>query len=423
MASILDNPMAMAGLAVMGGQDLSTALVSAAQASYQNKVQQMQMQDYERQQQARAALPGILKGMGTEQALQLGSLIESGVDPRDAVSLYGAMNPQPDFFYEMVTGPGGIPAVAVVNKANPMQRGMVPLDQAAYSGLGMGQLVTEPQAAQPAMAEPMQPAPLAQPLPTVKKEKVPELRRPRMEYEKYSSEIQALEAQDRELANRAANSMLYPEQAKQIEAQREQIANKVERFQKRADEALKTEEKYKALVSAYRDRESQNQIVLDAIDRALPQISGVTTGLLGAAASYVPGSSAVDLEKDLSIIKSNLGVDKLIQMKESSPTGASGFGALSESEMKLLLANKESIGADQSPKRLGESLLRVRDILLKERKQHKKAFKEYMGEIPETGEPANKNASSPLIRSQEEYDALPSGATYMEDDGKVYRKP
>jgi hypothetical protein len=43
---------------------------------------------------------------------------------------------------------------------------------------------------------------------------------------------------------------------------------------------------------------------------------------------------------------------------------------------------------------------------------------------PDTTDPAlGSNGTHPLVSTQEEYDALPSGTLYMEDDGKLYAKP
>lgn len=56
----------------------------------------------------------------------------------------------------------------------------------------------------------------------------------------------------------------------------------------------------------------------------------------GAVWRVVPGSDRHSLEGWIDSLKSQLGYGSLMAAKASSPTGASGFGALSEGELKLL---------------------------------------------------------------------------------------
>ena len=56
----------------------------------------------------------------------------------------------------------------------------------------------------------------------------------------------------------------------------------------------------------------------------------------GAIWRVVPGSDRQALETSIDALKGQLGYSNLMAAKASSPTGASGFGALSDSELKLL---------------------------------------------------------------------------------------
>ena len=56
----------------------------------------------------------------------------------------------------------------------------------------------------------------------------------------------------------------------------------------------------------------------------------------GAIWRAVPGSDRQALETYIDTLKSQLGYGSLMAAKASSPTGASGFGALSESELKVI---------------------------------------------------------------------------------------
>jgi hypothetical protein len=56
----------------------------------------------------------------------------------------------------------------------------------------------------------------------------------------------------------------------------------------------------------------------------------------GAVWRVVPGSDRQALETYIDTLKSQLGYGSLMAAKASSPTGASGFGALSDSELKVI---------------------------------------------------------------------------------------
>jgi len=74
------------------------------------------------------------------------------------------------------------------------------------------------------------------------------------------------------------------------------------------------------------------------------------------------GQAATDLERTLDSVRSKLGFDKLEELKKLSPYGASGLGAVSNAEQKLLQAVKGSLERDQSPKNLRKNLLRIKEF-------------------------------------------------------------
>lgn len=78
------------------------------------------------------------------------------------------------------------------------------------------------------------------------------------------------------------------------------------------------------------------------------------------------GQAATDLERTLDSIRSKLGFDKLEELKKLSPYGASGLGAVSNAEQKLLQSVKGSIERDQSPPNLKRNLERIRDFYLEQ---------------------------------------------------------
>jgi hypothetical protein len=54
-------------------------------------------------------------------------------------------------------------------------------------------------------------------------------------------------------------------------------------------------------------------------------------------AQLIPGTGPKKWQDLAGTVVANIGIDKLLEMKESSPSGASGMGALSDTEMKILI--------------------------------------------------------------------------------------
>lgn len=85
-----------------------------------------------------------------------------------------------------------------------------------------------------------------------------------------------------------------------------------------------------------------------------------TTGFFGAIGQYIPGTDAYDLSEKLTTIKSNLGFDRLQQMRDQSPTGGA-LGQVSEREGKKLEAVWGSLEQAQSKSQFLTALKRVED--------------------------------------------------------------
>jgi hypothetical protein len=60
------------------------------------------------------------------------------------------------------------------------------------------------------------------------------------------------------------------------------------------------------------------------------------SGFFGKGASFLPGTSAYDQVADAEFLQSNVALNTMAELKELSPTGSTGFGALSEKELKVL---------------------------------------------------------------------------------------
>jgi hypothetical protein len=136
-----------------------------------------------------------------------------------------------------------------------------------------------------------------------------------------------------------------------------QQAFEVERAKKLATEGIKSPQQEAAAKQSASD-------VLTALDRAEQLATNKggmlpTTGILGGAVSQVYQPSK-DLAATLDTIKANVSLDKLTAMRQSSTTGASGLGAVTESEHKLLQASIAALDQSQSPEQFMANLRRVR---------------------------------------------------------------
>jgi len=124
---------------------------------------------------------------------------------------------------------------------------------------------------------------------------------------------------------------------------------------------------------------AKTEVVSDAIDQAIDQSGLWTTGFLGSASSWIPGTPAFDLSNTLSTIKANIGFDRLQEMRDNSPTGGA-LGQVSEFENRLLQNVWSSVEQAQSPDQLKENLLKVKQQVKKSWERVNDAYKADYGE-------------------------------------------
>lgn len=103
-----------------------------------------------------------------------------------------------------------------------------------------------------------------------------------------------------------------------------------------------------------------NDEILYAINRARQDLqSGGAAGIWARLPEGIQPQSAINLSGSLNTIASRLTLDKLAQLKQASPTGASGLGSLTEKEGALLRDSVAALGQTQDPNRLLENLNQV----------------------------------------------------------------
>lgn len=126
----------------------------------------------------------------------------------------------------------------------------------------------------------------------------------------------------------------------------------------------------------------QADIVNQNIDKALATISPISAGY-GSMLSFLPESDARALNNYLTTIKSNVGLDKLQNMRENSPTGGA-LGQVSDFENKLLQAVNGALDPGQSDQ-LKENLKVIKDLYPKVIAEKERAFQQDYGNVTPLG--------------------------------------
>lgn len=120
---------------------------------------------------------------------------------------------------------------------------------------------------------------------------------------------------------------------------------------KQADKAEKKEEAKKSAVN-------HAAKVISDVQTAEGLVTGMTTGLVGKGTSFVPGTTAYNLQQQLLTLKANLGFDRLQQMRDASPTGGA-LGQVAVQELQALQATVGSLELGQSKAELQKNLNKI----------------------------------------------------------------
>ena len=127
--------------------------------------------------------------------------------------------------------------------------------------------------------------------------------------------------------------------------------------------------------TAQANEEAKAQNVIGIIDNVLPKISGLNTaGIAGKTLSFVPGSDAYDVARNIETIKANIGFKELSDMRQASPTGGA-LGQVAVQELNFLQAALSNLDVGQSPQQL-------RDNLNKIKKHYNRWLTTVRGELP-----------------------------------------
>ena len=177
--------------------------------------------------------------------------------------------------------------------------------------------------------------------------------------------------------------------------------------QERALAAKRAEEGPKAALGIKSAR-TKAQTVIGKVDEALKGVNYLTSGIGGSALSYVPGTSAFDLDKTIDTIRANIGFKELADMRAASPTGGA-LGSVTVRELELLESAVGALSQGQSPAQLKQRLTEIKThyenwLRAMEEDYTSKYGQPGGGAMKTTPQDTNDNGLTP--EEQKEYDAL-----------------
>lgn len=117
---------------------------------------------------------------------------------------------------------------------------------------------------------------------------------------------------------------------------------------------------------------------LAAIDRAIPSVSGGTSGMVSGGFLRDFNQGAIDLNEALEPVRSILSFETLAEMRRNSETGGA-LGSIAVRELELLGSTVVSLSTRQSPQQLREGLSTLRQRLQSSRDAVRAARAEAMG--------------------------------------------
>lgn len=136
-----------------------------------------------------------------------------------------------------------------------------------------------------------------------------------------------------------------------------------------------------------------------AINRALEQINGLSTGLVGVATGLIPGSPAKDLRATINTIKANVGFDYLQQMRELSPTGGA-LGQVAVQEMEALQAVLGNLDPGQSPEQLAANLRQIGQLVQQGQQLRQEAYERQYGAQGQATSPDRAARAREILRQR-----------------------
>lgn len=146
--------------------------------------------------------------------------------------------------------------------------------------------------------------------------------------------------------------------ARQLEAIRQEGRLEVERLRQEDKRERAAEKRYEGFQKAERAAEGfidNSQNIITRLQNVKNRVNAKTAGLAGGALSRVWATEAQAVKLELESIGSNIGFDKLTEMRQNSPTGGA-LGSVSDYEGKQLRNAVASLENTQDPKVLRDNI-------------------------------------------------------------------
>ena len=140
--------------------------------------------------------------------------------------------------------------------------------------------------------------------------------------------------------------------------------------------------------------------------------SGFTSGLPGQILGPIGGTKQYELESKMKNIQSAFGLGELIRIKEAGGT----FGALSDSEMTLLISSVQTLDPNLGPESLGPAL---DDAMMLYKRGLETAKEDFVEMYPDSGTPWNKEIVKIKGNLDPKYVKLRKGDRYQGPDNVV----
>lgn len=126
-----------------------------------------------------------------------------------------------------------------------------------------------------------------------------------------------------------------------------------------------------------------------------------TTGMAGSLGQFVPGSPQHDFARDLDTVVGESALAKLVELKNSSDTGASGLGQVTEREIAILQRARSALDQSQSPEQFKSNLRRYIALRKAAYENIERSYNERFGGDGQTQDlgpqPEGTNATKPRL--------------------------
>lgn len=223
----------------------------------------------------------------------------------------------------------------------------------------------------------------------------------------------------------AAKQTAADAQASNAKATADRVAMEQAKAQREADKGI-MEGKFKRLEfkQAYRGAVAQ----LDEVEQLATKIanSPALDSLYGPDGKYIPpiaGTAASDLLADINQLKAKGGLAELVKLKQNGVA----LTPVSNTDLTQAQTSFGNFDQMQSGVKAREVFNFTADAIRKAKAEAAQRYNEYDSLYEDMPAPGSTKQNAPSVArptSDAEYNALPSGAVFIDpDDGKQYRKP